>query len=76
MCVWGANDLIKISKKNLENKKEKKIMVTVMSYKNCDKKNKAREPRPNVIRTITRTVFVFKMSKVENDQIEDTCSLI
>lgn len=33
-----ANDLIKISKKNLENKKEKKIMVTVMSYKNCDKK--------------------------------------
>lgn len=32
MCVWGANDLIKISKKNLENKKEKKIMVTVMSY--------------------------------------------
>lgn len=36
----------------------------------------AREPSPNVVRTITRTVFVFKMSKVENDQIEDTCSLI
>lgn len=38
VCGGGANDLIKISKKNLENKKEKKIMVTVMSYKNCDKK--------------------------------------
>lgn len=71
MC-GGGYDLIKISKKNLENKKEKKIMVTVMSYKNCDKKKLS----PNVIRTITRTVFVFKMSKVENDQIEDTCSLI
>lgn len=30
--------LLKYLKKNFENKKEKKIMVIVMFYKNCDKK--------------------------------------
>lgn len=52
-------------------------MVTVMSYiEKTVIKNASSWTKPQRCKDDNSYIFVFKMSKVENDQIEDTCSLI